>query len=121
KKMNIQEELNGVQDYFSPRILTAVNDQYVKVAKIKGEDIPWHHHENEDELFFILSGELLMEVENEPNKIMKTGDLYVVPKGINHRVSSKEECASMLIETKTTKHTGAIETNITKSIQEQSY
>ncbi|WP_158976234.1 cupin domain-containing protein [Cellulophaga sp. L1A9] len=119
--MNIKEQLKGVEDFFSPKIVAEVNDQYVKIAKIKGEDIPWHNHENEDELFFIISGELLMEVENEPNKIMKTGDLFVVPKGINHRVSSKEECSILLIETKTTKHTGEVKSKVTKSIQEQSY
>lgn len=62
-----------------------------------------------------------MEIENEKAKTMKTGDLFVVPKGINHRVSSSDECSIMLIETKTTEHTGNTKATITKSIQEQSY
>ncbi len=119
--MNLKEQLEDVKDYFTPKIVTEVNDQYVKIAKIKGQEVPWHNHENEDELFYIIEGELLMEVENETNRTMKTGDMLVVPKGINHRVSSIDECSIMLIETKTTKHTGEVKSSITKSIQEQSY
>jgi quercetin dioxygenase-like cupin family protein len=116
---NLNEQLKDVQNYFSPKIVAEVNDQYVKVAKIKGEEIPWHKHEKEDELFYIIEGILLMEIENEPSRTMKTGDMFVVPKGINHRVSSVEECAIMLVETKTTKHTGDVTSAISKSIQEQ--
>ncbi len=118
---NLKEQLKNVQDYFSPKIVTEVNDQYVKIAKIKGQEVPWHNHENEDELFYIIEGTLLMEIENETNRTMKTGDMFMVPKGINHRVSSIDECSIMLIETKTTKHTGIVKSSITKSIEEQSY
>jgi len=119
--MNLIEQLKDVKDYFSPKIITEVNDQYVKIAKIKGQEVPWHNHEDEDELFYIIEGTLLMEIENETIRTMKTGDVFVVPKGINHRVSSIDECSIMLIETKTTKHTGKVKSSITKSIQEQSY
>ena len=119
--MNITESLKDVKDYFSPKIIAEVNDQYVKIAKNKGEEVPWHNHENEDELFYILAGELLMEIENEADRIMKTGDMWVVPRGVNHRVSSIEECSVLLIETKTTKHTGEVLSQISKSIEEQSY
>lgn len=119
--MNLKEQLKEVSDYFSPKILTEVNNQYVKIAKIKGQEVPWHNHENEDELFYILEGELLMEIEKEVPRIMRTGDLFVVPKGIQHRVSSIDECSIMLIETKTTKHTGEVKASISKSIQDQSY
>lgn len=120
-QMNLKEQLKEIKEYFSPKIIAEVNDQYVKIAKIKGEDIPWHNHENEDELFYILEGTLLMEVENEGKRTMRTGDVFVVPKGVNHRVSAIDECSIMLIETKTTKHTGDIKSAVTKSIQEQSY
>jgi quercetin dioxygenase-like cupin family protein len=110
-----------VLKYFSPRVIGEVNDQYIKVAKIKGQEVPWHNHENEDELFYIVEGSLLMEIENQENFILQKGDLYVVKKGINHRVSSKEECLIMLIESKTTEHTGNVKSKITKSINEQKY
>lgn len=119
--MNLREQLKDVKDHFSPRIITEVNDQYVKIVKIKGQEVPWHNHENEDELFYIIEGTLLLEIKNEANRTMNTGDLFVVPKGIDHRVSSIDECSIMLIETKTTKHTGEVKSSITRSIQEQSY
>ena len=119
--MNLEKELLTVDKYFSPRIIGEVNDQYIKVAKIKGQEVPWHNHENEDELFYIVEGSLLMEIENQENFILQKGDLYVVKKGINHRVSSKEECLIMLIETKTTEHTGNVKSKITKTINEQKY
>ncbi len=117
--INIASVLENVQQYFSPKIIAEVNDVYVKVAKIKGEDIPWHNHKNEDELFYILDGTLLMEIENEEPFIMKKGDMYVVKQGVEHRVSSIKECQIMLIENKTTAHTGEVITEITKTINQQ--
>ena len=67
----------------------------------------------------LLEGTLLFEIENEEPFRMKKGDLYIVTKGINHRVSSKEECKIMLIENKSTAHTGNVLAEITKSINEQ--
>lgn len=117
--MNIQDHLSKVNQFFSPKVIGEVNDVYVKVAKIKGEDIPWHNHTNEDEAFFILDGELLFEEEGKDSFVMKKGDFYVVKKGVNHRVSSEEECQIMLIENKSTAHTGEVDSKITKSIEEQ--
>lgn len=117
--MNLKNTLDTVTTYFSPKIIGEVNDQYIKLAKIKGQDLPWHNHENEDELFYIVSGSLLMEIENELAFEMKQGDLFVVKKGINHRVSAVEECSIMLIESKTTEHTGKVKSAITKSIEDQ--
>ncbi|RSC93751.1 cupin domain-containing protein [Tenacibaculum singaporense] len=119
--INILQEAEKLKNYFSPKIISEVNNEYVKLAKIKGEDIPWHNHENEDELFYIIDGSLLMEIENQPSFTMKKGDLFVVPRGVNHRVSSSEDCLIMLIETKSTKHTGDLITPITKSIDNQKY
>lgn len=119
--INIQKEAEKLKDYFSPKIVSEVNNEYVKIAKINGQDIPWHNHKNEDELFYIIDGNLLMELEDQPSFTMKKGDLFVVPKGVNHRVSSSEDCLIMLIETKSTKHTGDVITPITKSIDNQKY
>ncbi|MEO9481793.1 MAG: cupin domain-containing protein [Ekhidna sp.] len=117
--MNIQDYLSQVNQYFSPKVIGEVNDTYVKVAKIKGEDIPWHNHTNEDEAFFILDGELLFEEEGKEPFTMKKGDFYVVGKAVNHRVSSAEECQIMLIENKSTAHTGEVDSHVTKSIEDQ--
>jgi len=117
--MNVSEKLSEISTYFSPKVIGSVNDVFVKVAKIKGEDIPWHNHKNEDEAFFILEGSLLFEEEGNKPFTMKKGDFYVVGKGINHRVSAREECHIMLIENKTTAHTGEVASKITKSIEDQ--
>lgn len=117
--MNINEHLSHINEYFSPKVIGEVNDVYVKLAKIKGEDIPWHNHANEDEAFFILNGELLFEEEGKEPFTMKKGDFYVVKKSVNHRVSSVDECQIMLIENKTTAHTGEVDSHVTKSIEDQ--
>lgn len=119
--MNLIDSFSGLDTYFSPKIIGEVNNQYIKVVKIKGQEVPWHNHENEDELFYVVKGALLMEIENQPGLIMKKGDILVVKKGQNHRVSAKDECLIMLIESKTTEHTGKIKSVITKSIRDQFY
>lgn len=111
--MNLKDAFIGVKEYFSPRIIGELNDQYIKIVKIKGQEIPWHTHENEDEFFYVVKGIFLMEIENQPDLILK--------KGKNHRVSSKDECLIMLIESKTTEHTGKIKSAITKSVRDQFY
>ena len=119
--MNLKNAFLGLEKYYSPKIIGEVNDQYIKVVKIKGQEVPWHIHENEDELFYIAKGTLLMEIENQPDLILKKGDLFVVKKGENHRVSSKKECLIMLIESKTTEHTGKTKSAIAKSVDQQLY
>lgn len=116
---NLKAQFDSVSDYFSPKVVGEVNDVFIKIAKIKGDKIPWHNHENEDELFYILEGRLLFEVENEAPFTMETGDYFIVPKGVNHKVSATEECKIMLIENKTTAHTGKVASEITRSIEEQ--
>lgn len=117
--MNLKEKLSEITDYFSPKILGEVNDVFIKLVKIKGDKVPWHTHKNDDELFHVLSGSLLFEVKNQEAFTMKSGDIFIVKRGLNHRVSSKEECHIMLVENKTTLHTGEIVNEITKSIKEQ--
>lgn len=119
--MNVIEEFKSVKEYFSPRIISEVNGQLIKLAKIKGEEVPWHNHQEEDELFLVMKGSLLMEVEGMSSFTMKENDMFVVKKGIEHRVSSKDECWIMLIESKSTKHTGEVKSSITKSLDQQQY
>ena len=118
-KFNLMDSFQLLTDYFAPRIIGEVNDVFVKIAMIKGEDIPWHNHKDEDELFYIVEGSLLFEIEGEESFTMNEGDIYIVRRGINHRVSSIEECRIMLVEQKTTAHTGNVPSAITKSIEQQ--
>jgi len=61
--MNIKEQLETIKEYYSPKIIGEVNDVYIKLVKIKGDKVPWHNHKDEDELFYILKGKLLFEIE----------------------------------------------------------
>lgn len=119
EKINLFKILDEIKDYFSPKIIGEVNDVYIKLAKINGDKIPWHNHTNEDELFYILSGSLLFEIENKPSFTMNTGDMFIVKRGVNHRVTSTEVCNVLLVENKLTKHTGSVKSEITKSIEQQ--
>ncbi len=116
---NLRSKFNKVEKYFSPKVIGEVNDVFIKIAKIKGDEIPWHNHKDEDELFYIVEGSLLFEVENEDAFTMNQGDLFIVKRGVNHKVSATEECKIMLIENKSTAHTGDVVTDVTKSIQDQ--
>ena len=113
------DRANALSDYFSPQVIGEVNDVYVKVARIKGDEIPWHNHAGEDELFYILAGSLLFEIEGEEPFLMEPGDLFIVRRGVNHRVSSTVECSILLVENKSTAHLGATESELTKSVDEQ--
>lgn len=119
KAININAKAKSLQEFYAPKIIGEVNDVYVKVAKCLGDDIPWHNHAEEDELFYIIEGELLFEEEGKEAFLLKTGDLYIVPRGINHRVSAKKECRILLIENKSTAHTGTVQSDVTKSLEEQ--
>ena len=104
-------------DYWSPRIVGGVNDQYVKVAKLKGE-LVWHKHDAEDELFYIVKGRLVIQYEDGA-VTLNEGDFHIVPKGVLHNPVADEECWIALIETVTTAHTGDAITERTKSVAEQ--
>ncbi len=114
---NITDLFYLVREYWSPHIIAEVNDDYIKIAKFKGE-LLWHDHEEEDEMFYVIKGSFDLHLEGE-SRTLKEGDFYVVKKGTRHRPMAKEECWVMIIEKKETKHTGKEVSEITKSIEEQ--
>jgi mannose-6-phosphate isomerase-like protein (cupin superfamily) len=107
----------SLTEFWSPRVVAEVDDAYIKVAKIKGS-LVWHAHDNEDELFYILKGRLRIEMESGAVELNE-GDTYVVPKGVRHNPVADDECHVMLIERKSTLHTGTEVTDKTRSIDEQ--
>jgi len=107
----------SLTELWSPRVIAEVDDSYVKVAKIKGV-FGWHAHEHEDELFLILAGHLRIEMENGAVDLGE-GDVYVVPKGTRHNPIADEECHVLLIERKSTLHTGDMVTEKTRSLADQ--
>jgi len=114
---NFQHELEQITEFWSPRVVGQVNDQYIKVAKLQGEFV-WHKHEDEDELFHVVKGQLIIQFEDSEVELNE-GDFYIIPKGVMHNPVAKEECWIVLIETVSTKHTGDVETPITKTIAQQ--
>jgi len=114
---NPLDSFQEINEYWSPKVINEFNGNYIKLAKLKG-DFVWHAHENEDELFIIIKGKLTVYFEDK-SVHLKEGDGYVVPKGIMHNPHCEEECWVMLIEPKETKHTGNVETDKSKSIEQQ--
>ena len=108
----------SLSEHWSPRVVGEVDDAYVKVAKLHGT-FGWHAHADEDELFLVLSGELRIELENAAPALLREGEMYVVPKGVRHNPVAENECHVMLIERKSTLHTGDLVTDKTRSIAEQ--
>src|SRR3954471_8585533 len=107
----------GLTEHWSPRVVAELDDSYVKVAKVEGS-LAWHSHDDEDELFYILKGSLRIEMEDR-TVVLSEGEAFVVPKGVRHNPVAEHECHVMLIERKTTLHTGAEVTDMTRSIAEQ--
>ena len=114
---NFEVELASVNKHWSPKVVGRVNDQYVKVAKLLGE-LCWHSHDDEDEMFYIVRGDLRIEYEGETVELTR-GDFHIVPKGVMHNPVAAEECWIVLIEPVATKHTGDVETDKTRSLEEQ--
>jgi len=104
-------------ELWSPRVIGEVDDSYIKVARVRGT-LAWHSHENEDELFLVLKGRLRIEMEDEVINLAE-GEMFVVPKGVRHNPVAEEECHLMLIERKSTLHTGDVITEKTRSLSEQ--
>jgi quercetin dioxygenase-like cupin family protein len=117
--ISINDQFDKIDEYFSPKVVGEVNDVYIKIAKINGDKIPWHNHKSEDEMFYIIDGELLFEDAVEGKFVMRKGDMHIVRRGVDHKVSATSECRIMLVENKKTAHTGDVDSDITKSINQQ--
>lgn len=107
----------SLTELWSPRVVAELDDSYVKVAKVQGT-LAWHSHEHEDELFYILKGSLTIEMEGRV-VVLREGETFVVPKGVRHNPVAEQECHIMLIERKSTLHTGNEVTAKTRSLADQ--
>lgn len=107
----------ALTEHWSPRVIAEVDDAYVKVAKVKGT-LAWHSHDGEDEFFYVLDGTLRIEMEARTVEL-HAGDAFVVPRGVRHNPVAERECLVMLIERKSTRHTGDTVTEKTRSIADQ--
>jgi mannose-6-phosphate isomerase-like protein (cupin superfamily) len=104
--VNLAAALGRIPDLWSPRIVGELNGQHVKLAKAKGEFV-WHHHENEDELFLVLEGTLRLELR-DGDVTLGPGDMYIVPRGVEHRPVAQEEVHLLLFEPASTLNTGNV-------------
>ena len=116
---NLVRLFSGLSGYFSPKVIGEVNDVYVKITRVLGDDVPWHTHDHEDEMFYMVKGSLQMQLKGQPEFTLAEGEYFIVPQGVEHRCYSEKECWILLIEPKVTKHTGDVESKITKSVNEQ--
>ena len=107
----------ALTEFWSPRIIAEVDDVYFKVAKIQGT-LTWHKHADEDELFYILKGQLRIEMEDRVVELSE-GEMFVVPRNVRHNPVAEHECHVLMIERKSTQHTGEVVTPRTRSVAEQ--
>ena len=117
RALSVVDAAAGLLEKWSPRVIAEVDDVYVKVAKVHGQ-LAWHSHENEDEFFLVLKGHLRIELD-EGAVELREGESFVVPKGKRHNPVAEGECHILLIERKSTLHTGDTVTDRTRSIADQ--
>ena len=107
EKVNLAYKFSLFQDHWSPKIVGELNDSYVKLVKLKGEFV-WHHHEAEDELFFVVKGRLLIKLRDQ-DIWLEEGEFVIVPRGVEHLPIAEEEAHVMLLEPKSTLNTGDVQ------------
>ena len=113
QKVNLAEKFSLFTDYYNPRIVGELNNQHVKLAKLKGEFI-WHKHDVEDELFLVIKGKLKMELRDKAIEIDE-GEFIIVPHGVEHRPVADEEVHILLFEPASTLNTGNEKNELTKT------
>jgi mannose-6-phosphate isomerase-like protein (cupin superfamily) len=102
--VNLNEKLSKFSEHWTPKVIAQMNDYHFKLAKFQGEFV-WHSHAETDEVFIVLDGEMLLEFR-DGHLTLKAGEMFVVPKGVEHRPSADAECKVMLVEPAGTRNTG---------------
>ena len=105
--VNLAQKFELFKEQWKPKIVGELNDSYVKIARVQGEFI-WHHHENEDELFYVVKGTLTIKVRGQGDLVIAEGELAVIPRGVEHMPAAEEEVWIMMLEPKTTSNTGNV-------------
>ena len=103
--INLGEKLSQFTSHWDPHVVAQYNDNDVMVVKFKG-DFPFHKHDRTDDFFYVLNGEMQMDIEGEESRTIKSGEMFVVPKGVVHRPRAEEEVQVLLIEPKGEPNTG---------------
>ncbi len=116
QKVNLVEKFGRFSEQWSPKIAAELNDSYVKLAKLQGEFL-WHHHENEDELFLVVKGRLVIRLR-DGDVTLDEGELVVIPRGVEHMPVAEHEAWVLLLEPKTTRNTGSVTNERTVEIND---
>lgn len=118
EKVNLTDAFASFEEQWAPRIAGELNGQAVKLAKVEGE-FDWHHHEDADELFLVTSGELRIELREEPDVNLQEGEFVIVPQGVEHRPTTDTEAEILLFEPTDTRNTGNADTERTRTDLEE--
>ncbi len=102
--VNLEEKLTKFSDHWAPRVVAELNDYQLKVAKIRGNFV-WHDHPDTDEVFLVVRGSMAIEMRDRTVHL-GAGELFVVPKGVEHRPHADEECHILLVEPRGVVNTG---------------
>ncbi len=113
KVVNLERSFRRFEDTFSPKIVAEINGQHVKLARLEGDKVPWHTHDNEDELFLVLDGTLEVH-ERSDSARLDAGEFCVVKRGVEHRVVPIGHVKLLLFEPAGIAHTGKVRSEITK-------
>jgi mannose-6-phosphate isomerase-like protein (cupin superfamily) len=106
EKINLSKKFQLIDELWSPRIAGELNDSYLKLARLQGEFL-WHHHEDEDELFLVVQGQLVIKLRDR-DITLDPGELVIIPRGVEHMPVAEQEVHVLLLEPKTTRHTGNV-------------
>lgn len=115
-KVNLGEKFGMFTEHWTPKIVGELNENNILLAKVQGEFV-WHTHE-EDEMFIVIKGKLVIKLRDRDVKLSE-GELFVVPKGVEHCPAAEEEVQIMMVEPKVTKHTGDLVTEKTVTTYER--
>ncbi|RLA39828.1 MAG: cupin domain-containing protein [Gammaproteobacteria bacterium] len=118
KVVNIEKCFQMFEDTFSPKIVGDLNGQHVKVVRLEGDKVPWHTHEKEDEMFFVVDGTLDIH-EKDKNVTLQSGEFYIVRRGIEHKVVPQGHVKLILFEPEGISHTGRVKAEITEKNSER--
>jgi len=112
-KINLRDKFDKFSDHWSPKVIAEMNDYQFKLVKIK-DDFVWHNHADTDEAFIVIEGEMKIEFEDKKVELSE-GEMYVVPKGVEHKPYAEVECKVMIIEPRGVVNTGDTEGDLTAS------
>lgn len=115
--INLAQKFSLFSEHWQPKIIGELNGQHVKLVKLKGEFV-WHSHEHEDELFLVVKGRLVIQLRTE-NVVLDEGEMFIVPRGVEHKPVAEEEVHVLLFEPASTLNTGNVQGELTHAHPER--